>query len=211
MVRRAERKRLRMPVQVTPGGTQAITGDISLSGVFVLTAQLRTPGSRVRLTFPTTGGPVHAEGVVRWVRTAPGFDNGPTPVGMGIEFVEAEDQARAGVLSASRRPTEIGGDEALDGQRRTDRDGIRRAVQVEPGGNYAVTRDLSARGAFVLTARPRDPGTRIRLTFRTRQQEICAEGHVRWVRPAADSDIRIAPMGMGIEFAKREEMLELYL
>jgi hypothetical protein len=47
--------------------------------------------------------------------------------------------------------------------------------------------------------------------FRTRQQEICAEGHVRWVRSAADSDIRTAPMGMGIEFAKREEMLALYL
>jgi hypothetical protein len=51
----------------------------------------------------------------------------------------------------------------------------------------------------------------VELTLRTVQGSLRAEGRVKWVRTARDSEIRSAPMGMGIEFARPEDMIELLL
>jgi len=88
--RREERVPRRRSVRVDPGGTDALTGDISPGGVFVLTARVREPGTRVRLTFSTANQQVQAEGVVRWVRARAACRAEPGPIGMGIEFVAPE-------------------------------------------------------------------------------------------------------------------------
>ncbi len=85
--RRSLRRRSRRPVEIEPGPVSALTADISPGGVFVITARLSPPGSRLRLTFRNQRTEVQTEGVVRWVREAPGFEHEPTPMGMGIQFV----------------------------------------------------------------------------------------------------------------------------
>ncbi len=81
---------------------------------------------------------------------------------------------------------------------------VRRLVWVEPGGSWALTGDLSVGGAFLITARIRAPGTRLRLRFQTPTRTVRVEGVVRWVRPRADPTIPHAAAGMGVEFVAPE-------
>lgn len=65
-----------------PGGTRATLENLSSSGVFLRTDQLRPPGTTLRLIVSATFGPAKAEGVVRWMHTTAG------EMGMGIEFTQ---------------------------------------------------------------------------------------------------------------------------
>jgi uncharacterized protein (TIGR02266 family) len=80
----------RIPVEtdVTIGGggrvLTAVSGDVSLGGIFVSSFRLLPEGSRVSLRFRLPTGQVMAAGVVRWVREArPGRLGG-----MGVELLE---------------------------------------------------------------------------------------------------------------------------
>lgn len=88
--RREERVPGRRPVREDPGGTEALTSDVSRGGVFVLTSRVREPGTRVGLTFTSADREIRADGVVRWVRARDPFRVEPVPIGMGIEFVAPE-------------------------------------------------------------------------------------------------------------------------
>lgn len=81
------RRRRRARVLLDPGGAAAVTADLSLGGAFVLTAQLREPGTRLRLTFRGARGILQVDGVVRWVRAPRDRLFDAAPVGMGVEFV----------------------------------------------------------------------------------------------------------------------------
>ena len=82
---------------------------------------------------------------------------------------------------------------------------VRRLVWVEPGGSWALTADLSVAGVFLMTARIRTPGTRLRLRFQTPTRTVRVDGIVRWVRPRTDPSVPHAAAGMGVEFVAPEE------
>lgn len=91
-------------------------------------------------------------------------------------------------------------------RRRERRFRRRRAVRVDPGATAALTADISWRGAFVLTSRLREPGTRVRLTFSSARRQLQAEGLVRWVRCRRGVAEEPGPIGMGIEFVEPDRV-----
>ena len=95
--RRAKRVHLKTPVTVDSASNfyTGFTENISEGGLFVATTKLRKLGERVRLNFALNdgGGPIEAEGIVRWVREAnPSNDVLP---GYGVQFVDLTRAAMA--------------------------------------------------------------------------------------------------------------------
>jgi uncharacterized protein (TIGR02266 family) len=71
------------------------THDISEGGVFVVSYLSEAVGTTVTLDLGFPGGVgIHARGVVRWVREPRDYDDGEPP-GMGIQFVDLDDEDRA--------------------------------------------------------------------------------------------------------------------
>lgn len=71
------------------------THDISEGGVFVVSYLTEPVGTTVTLELGFPGGVgIHARGVVRWVRE-PRDTEANEPPGMGIQFVDLEDEDRA--------------------------------------------------------------------------------------------------------------------
>ena len=92
--RRAERRRLRVPVRLEPGGLTSSTGDLSTSGLFIRTARVFRPGSRVQIILITPEGPLSGWGVVRWAKRVPSDLLLHLKGGMGIELTGACPELR---------------------------------------------------------------------------------------------------------------------
>jgi hypothetical protein len=105
-----DRKAVREPVHcyvlLEPGGIRATLENLSRGGLFLRSARLRPPGSRVRLILSTAQGPLQAKGVVRWVRKEPGRDDSSESTGMGIEFTRCSPELRS--YLNERFPTHVG-------------------------------------------------------------------------------------------------------
>ncbi len=84
--RKVRRKRLRVRVHVEPGAVATFTGDVTEGGVFVYSARVLEPGTRVRVVVRLPQGPTEARGVVRWAKRVPGSFLAHVRGGMGIEF-----------------------------------------------------------------------------------------------------------------------------
>jgi hypothetical protein len=78
-----------------PGGITSITGDVGPGGVFLFSARVHKPGTRVRLVVRTPGGLADAHGIVRWARRVPGQLMAHARGGMGIEFTWISSNLRA--------------------------------------------------------------------------------------------------------------------
>ena len=79
--------------------------DISATGIFVRTTSPEPPGTRLNLRFtPDDAGPmVEVEGEVIWINPfRPGVADNLHP-GMGIRFVDLEDETRERLLELVRR------------------------------------------------------------------------------------------------------------
>lgn len=89
--RRAARRKVRLRVRVDPGALTAITDDVSAEGVFVRSARVLNPGTRVDLQifFPT--GFREERGVVCWSRRVPVQLMRDLRGGMGIRFESSSD------------------------------------------------------------------------------------------------------------------------
>jgi uncharacterized protein (TIGR02266 family) len=72
-----------------------LTGDVSGGGVFVSTYEPHPIGSRVEIELALPLGPVHARGVVRWVRE---MADGLAP-GLGIAFEHLSDDDQRAIES----------------------------------------------------------------------------------------------------------------
>ncbi len=89
---------------------QEFTGDINEGGLFLETETPRDPGTEVLLRFSLPGSDQIIETIGTVVRISDGTDGGPR--GMGIEFEDLQDDARAHIdqlirgLRSSRRPVE---------------------------------------------------------------------------------------------------------
>ncbi len=94
------RRRFRIPVRrlvwVEPGGSWALTTDLSVAGAFLMTSRVRTPGTRLRLRFQTPTRTVRVEGIVRWVRPRTDPSAPHAAAGMGVEFVAPEEPPAPG-------------------------------------------------------------------------------------------------------------------
>jgi len=78
--------------------------DISATGIFVRTTSPETPGTHLNLRFtPDDSGPIECEGEVIWINPfRPGAPDNLHP-GMGIRFVELDDEVRQRLLELIRR------------------------------------------------------------------------------------------------------------
>jgi Tfp pilus assembly protein PilZ len=82
----ALRKLLAVPVRFGDGPTlfSAMTGNLSESGLFVVTLVPLAPGTGVRVVIDLNAGPVGLRGQVAWKRPHPHLGR---PVGMGVELL----------------------------------------------------------------------------------------------------------------------------
>jgi hypothetical protein len=95
--RTEKRERSQFLARLDPGAVHVLVEDISPRGLLLRSPSTRLQGSRVRLTVQTNRGPVHLEGVVRWVRGSGGRHDETLSGGMGIELTGAPAPvARAG-------------------------------------------------------------------------------------------------------------------
>jgi type IV pilus assembly protein PilZ len=87
----------------------AYATNVSSLGIFVLTREPATPGTRVELEFAPPGSePMRVMGEVVWVNPyRPGGDN-PNP-GMGIRFLDIDPARREALIRAVRRIAYLGG------------------------------------------------------------------------------------------------------
>lgn len=78
--------------------------DISETGIFVRTTTPEAPGTNLNVRFtPDAGGPIEVEGAVIWVNPyRPGAADNLHP-GMGIRFVELDNDTRDRLLELVRR------------------------------------------------------------------------------------------------------------
>ncbi len=78
--------------------------DISATGIFVRTIAPEPPGTHLNLRFsPDDGGPIEVEGEVIWINPfRPGAPDNLHP-GMGIRFVDLDDDVRDRLLELIRR------------------------------------------------------------------------------------------------------------
>lgn len=88
------RRRVRLTVSVEPGSIRAHTADLSSGGLFVVSAKILRPGTRVRLMVRTPEGPALGVGVVRWAKRVPTSLIRTTRGGMGIEFTWMSPELR---------------------------------------------------------------------------------------------------------------------
>jgi uncharacterized protein (TIGR02266 family) len=88
------RRRVRLTVQVEPGSIRAHSADLSSGGIFIVSAKILNPGTRVRLMVRTPEGPVLGVGVVRWAKRVPTSLIRTTRGGMGIEFTWMSPELR---------------------------------------------------------------------------------------------------------------------
>lgn len=98
--RRAMRRRTELLVRIDPGGSRALAEDVSRSGLRVHAAQLRRPGSRVRIILSTPKGPVPAEGIVRWARASLPGSKGQRRAAMGLELPDLPPELQAFLLKS---------------------------------------------------------------------------------------------------------------
>lgn len=78
-------------------------GDISMGGMFIRCDEARDEGSMVYLQFSLKDGTKLIEGLGRVVRVNP--NSGPNP-GIGVEFVNFDDDSRAMIDAIIREKTE---------------------------------------------------------------------------------------------------------
>jgi uncharacterized protein (TIGR02266 family) len=78
--------------------------NISATGIFVRTTTPEQPGTRLNLRFtPDDSGPIEVEGEVIWINPfRPGVADNLHP-GMGIRFVDLDDETRERLLELVRR------------------------------------------------------------------------------------------------------------
>jgi uncharacterized protein (TIGR02266 family) len=78
--------------------------DISATGIFVRTTTPEAPGTHLNLRFtPDDSGPIEVEGEVIWINPyRPGAPDNLHP-GMGIRFVDLDDEVRDRLLELVRR------------------------------------------------------------------------------------------------------------
>lgn len=92
---RREHRRLLVAVEVSFESSSqlyaGLTRDVSRGGVFVPTYQAIDVGTETDLELMLPNGRIEARGIVRWRRE--GSEHAPP--GIGIEFVDMKDEARA--------------------------------------------------------------------------------------------------------------------
>jgi uncharacterized protein (TIGR02266 family) len=77
--------------------------DISATGIFVRTTTPEEPGTLLNLRFSDDEGPLEIEGEVIWINPyRPGTPDNLHP-GMGIRFVDLDDELRVRLLELVRR------------------------------------------------------------------------------------------------------------
>ncbi len=82
-----KRKRQRFLVRAEPGSVRAFTYDLSPTGLFLVSAKVFKPGTRVRLEVDDKSGELGmGVGVVRWAKSVPPSLIRYSRGGMGIEF-----------------------------------------------------------------------------------------------------------------------------
>jgi len=89
------RKRIRLTVSAEPGSIRAYTADVSPGGLFLVSAKVFPPGTRVRLMVRTPEGPALGVGVVRWAKRVPPSLLQNIKGGMGIEFTWISPELQA--------------------------------------------------------------------------------------------------------------------
>jgi hypothetical protein len=83
---------------------EALSRDLSATGVYVCTEVLDAVGTSCQLTILLDGGPpVHARGVVR--RVVERYEEGKDPVGFGVEFTDIAPDDRAWLAAVAARAT----------------------------------------------------------------------------------------------------------
>ncbi len=95
MEKRAKnRKKIRLSVQAEPGSIRAYTADVSPTGLFLVSAKVFKPGTRLRLIVRTDEGAALGVGVVRWAKRVPPSLLRTTRGGMGVEFTWVSPELR---------------------------------------------------------------------------------------------------------------------
>lgn len=94
--RRNRRKKHRLSVRLEPGSVSSVTGDLTPEGLFVYSARVHKPGTRVRVVLRlAAGADAEAHGVVRWARRVPTQFLAHVRGGMGIEFTWISPELQA--------------------------------------------------------------------------------------------------------------------
>lgn len=192
------------------GELQALSSDISTSGVFVETAERIPRGTDVQLALELFHDgrprPVEAQGLV--TRVTSGEDaGGLTGLGIHFESFQRGQQVLAAVLgelAVDRALTDPEQDAPATGmeRRRSSREptGIKVRWGVDEPTNAGYISDLSDQGAFVLhTAEPCAQGTRLVVEF-----DISLHGELQTVHADATA-VRLKALsgmvhGMGLMF-----------
>lgn len=95
--RRHERASLATEVHLTSASNiyTGLADNVSEGGLFVATTEFLPRGTVIDLAFslPDGGPPIRTSGVVRWIRED--LDEIEEPPGMGVQFVELSEAARA--------------------------------------------------------------------------------------------------------------------
>jgi len=106
--RKIRRKRIRFRISLDPGAWTAFTGDLTPGGLFVSSARVHPPGTRVRLVVRLPDGDAHGEGVVRWAKRVPAAFLSHVRGGMGIQFTGLSPALQAFLLGAETGEPEGG-------------------------------------------------------------------------------------------------------
>lgn len=210
--RRSERWRYTLGLILSWGGGKknAHTMDISMSGAFVETDQVLSPGTAVKLQFQVLAKgsmvEVQVKGRVARKVTQDTVDSAHPRPGLGVQFQEfaSGEQALEGALQALRLAERyVGQREREEAANRRKAPRVKVGLPVSWGATNPPTLEgqlssLSSSGGFMVhTESPCEPGSRIYLRF-----ELPDAGRTREVKAVA-TVVRVVEegvLGMGIVF-----------
>lgn len=211
--RRTPRHRRRIPVSFRAEGkevsTSGMTGNLSLSGVFIAAPKVYPRGTRLRLELKRHPEPVVIEGVVAHAHRVPVELSALGTSGMGVRFLPPED------LIAPLLPgvgSEVETAEAESAEEPAESGDASRVFRVTFADASAFLdchrRDLVNGGIFVRTDRPRGPHSLIELELEVPGQEepVPARGRVVQVIEPRDGDVSFRG-GMGVELLELDDLL----
>jgi hypothetical protein len=91
-----KRKRVRLSLRAEPGNIKAYSGDLSETGIFIITTKVLRPGTRLRIIVNVDDGSALGVGIVRWAKRVPSqlIRNVGVKGGMGVEFTWVSTELR---------------------------------------------------------------------------------------------------------------------
>jgi uncharacterized protein (TIGR02266 family) len=173
--------------------------NISTSGAFIKTNQLREIGSSMGITIKLplkNSPPIRANCIVRW-RTE--YESGSAwKGGMGVEFKEISPKSKEWI---HRYIESMSQKESI---RKFHRDTAKIQVDYQHHDSWikGISGNLSAGGIFLQTTKTLPISSTIQLKLQFPSKSISAQGKVNWINEKVPSQMdKMVPPGMGIEFA----------